>query len=127
MSYNRPFHTADDDNNGHSWLMYSEVPMIRFLEANGYDVSYTSGIDVGTAAGGALLTNHKAFLSVGHDEYWSGPQRANVEAARDKGVNLAFFSGNEVFWKTRTAPEHRRQQHRRTAPWSATRTPTTTR
>src|SRR4029450_8951039 len=34
-------------------------------------------------------------------EYWAGPQRANVEAARDAGVNLAFFSGNEVFWKTR--------------------------
>ena len=25
----------------------------------------------------------------------------NVEAARDAGVHLAFFSGNEVFWKTR--------------------------
>ena len=33
----------------------------------------------------------------------TGPaaQRANVEAARDAGVHLAFFSGNEVFWKTR--------------------------
>jgi len=41
------------------------------------------------------------FLSVGHDEYWSAAQRANVEAARNAGVNLAFFSGNEVFWKTR--------------------------
>ena len=40
-------------------------------------------------------------MSIGHDEYWSGQQRANVEAARDAGVNLAFFSGNEVFWKTR--------------------------
>ena len=40
-------------------------------------------------------------MSSGHDEYWSGQQRANVEAARDAGVNLAFFSGNEVFWKTR--------------------------
>ena len=29
--------------------------------------------------------------------------RDNVEAARDSGVNLAFFSGNEVFWKTRWA------------------------
>ena len=25
-------------------------------------------------------------MSVGHDEYWSGPERANVEAARDAGV-----------------------------------------
>ena len=43
-------------------------------------------------------------MSSGHDEYWSAPQRANVEAARDAGVNLAFFSGNEVFWKTRWEP-----------------------
>ena len=35
---------------------------------------------------GNLLTNHKVFLSVGHDEYWCGAQRANVEAARDAGV-----------------------------------------
>ena len=34
-------------------------------------------------------------------------QRANVEAARDAGVNLAFFSGNEVFWKTRWEDDHR--------------------
>ena len=40
-------------------------------------------------------------MSVGHDEYWSGQQRANVEAAREAGVSLAFFSGNEIFWKTR--------------------------
>ena len=111
VSYNRPFHTADDDQ-GHSWLMYSEYSMIRFLEANGYDVSYTSGIDVGTSAGGSLLNNHKTFLSVGHDEYWSGTQRANVEAARDRGLNLAFFSGNEVFWKTRTEPSIDGIQHR---------------
>ena len=43
-------------------------------------------------------------MSSGHDEYWSGDQRANVTAARDAGVNLAFFSGNEVFWKTRFEP-----------------------
>jgi hypothetical protein len=44
------------------------------------------------------------FLSVGHDEYWSGTQRANIEGARNAGVNLAFFSGNEIFWKTRWEP-----------------------
>jgi N,N-dimethylformamidase beta subunit-like, C-terminal/Domain of unknown function (DUF4082)/Fibronectin type III domain/Bacterial Ig domain len=101
VSYNRPFHTALDDQ-GRSWFMYTEYPMIRFLEANGYDVSYMSGLDVATR--GSLLLNHKTFLSVGHDEYWSGDQRANVEAARNAGVNLAFFSGNEVFWKTRWEP-----------------------
>ena len=101
VSYNRPWHSGLDDG-GASWFMYAEYPMIRFLEANGYDVSYISGLDVATR--GSLLLNHKLFLSTGHDEYWSGDQRANVEAARNAGVNLAFFSGNEVFWKTRWEP-----------------------
>ena len=100
VSYNRPFtFTADQ---GRASPYYAEYPMIRFLEANGYDVSYVSGQDVDRA--GSLLLNHKIFISSGHDEYWSGGQRANVEAARDAGVNLAFFSGNEIFWKTRWEP-----------------------
>ena len=63
------------------------------------------------------------FMSVGHDEYWSGGQRANVEAARDAGVNLAFFSGNEVFWKTRWEPSIDGSSTP-TARWSPTRRPT---
>ena len=73
--------------------------MVRWLERNGYDVSYFTGVD--SDRSGAEILEHEAFLSVGHDEYWSGGQRSNVEAARDAGVDLAFFSGNEVFWKTR--------------------------
>ncbi|HVQ92614.1 MAG TPA: DUF4082 domain-containing protein [Mycobacteriales bacterium] len=99
VSYNRPFSTRRNTPDGRDFLFGSEYPMIRFLERNGYDVSYISGID--TDRSGSLLLNHNTFLSVGHDEYWSGQQRANVEAARNAGVNLAFFSGNEVFWKTR--------------------------
>ena len=74
--------------------------MIRWLESNGYNVSYAAGVDT-DRRGVAGLTSHKTFMSVGHDEYWSGGQRTNIEAARAAGVNLAFFSGNEMFWKTR--------------------------
>ncbi|NTW03286.1 MAG: DUF4082 domain-containing protein, partial [Oscillochloris sp.] len=84
---------------GQDYLFNAEYPMVRGLERNGYDVSYFTGVD--SDRRGALITNHAAFLSVGHDEYWSGAQRANVEAARAAGVNLAFFSSNEVYWKTR--------------------------
>ena len=73
--------------------------MVRWIEANGYDVSYSTGVD--SDRRGAELLEHAAFLSVGHDEYWSAAQRTNVEAARNAGIHLAFFSGNEVFWKTR--------------------------
>lgn len=98
VSYNRPFATRGGVTQ-RDFYFGAEYPMVRFLERNGYDVSYMAGVD--SDRRGALIKNHKVFLSVGHDEYWSAAQRANVEAARDAGVNLAFFSGNEVYWHTR--------------------------
>ena len=100
VSYNRPMITRSDAGGGQqSFVFNAEYPMVRWLEANGYHVSYTTGVD--TDRRGAELLEHKVFLSVGHDEYWSAAQRSNVENARNAGVNLAFFSGNDVFWKTR--------------------------
>ncbi len=99
VSYNRPVTTREDEPGGQDFFMANEYPAIRFLERNGYDISYMAGVD--TDRYGSLIKNHKVFLSVGHDEYWSGAQRANVEAARDAGVNLQFLSGNEVYWRTR--------------------------
>jgi hypothetical protein len=102
VSYNRPIATRDGVGTyagPQDFLFGEEIAAIHWLEANGYDVSYIAGID--TDRRGSELLNHKIFLSVGHDEYWSGNQRANVEAARAAGVHLAFWSGNEVFWKTR--------------------------
>jgi hypothetical protein len=103
VSYNRPFTTRIGWP--FSWFRTAEYPMIRWLEQNGYDVSYAAGVD--TDRSGQRLLNHKIFLSTGHDEYWSGQQRANVEAARSAGVHLAFFSGNEVYWKTRWEDDFR--------------------
>ena len=100
VSMNRPYLTRD--YRAVNMVFNAEYPMLRWLEANGYDVTYSTGVD--SDRRGALIRNHKVFLSVGHDEYWSGAQRANVEAARDAGVHLAFFSGNDVFWKIRWEP-----------------------
>lgn len=101
ISYNRPFLTRGREN-GRDFFMSAEYAMVRFMERNGYDVSYIAGVD--SDRRGHLLTNHDVFLSVGHDEYWSKAQRANVEAARDAGVHLQFLAGNEVYWKTRYEP-----------------------
>jgi hypothetical protein len=98
VSYNRPLNAA----NPYTWFFYEEYPMVRWLEANGYDVTYFTDVD--TDRNGTLIKQHKLFMSFGHDEYWSGGQRTNVEAARAAGVNLAFFFGNGIFWKTRWEP-----------------------
>ena len=100
VSYNRPIRWRSGASfSGVSNLFNAEYSMVRWLEANGYDVNYFTGID--SDRRGELIQNHAVFLSVGHDEYWSAQQRDNVEAALAAGVNLAFFSGNEVFWKAR--------------------------
>jgi hypothetical protein len=97
VSYNRPF--TSHLNHPTEGFFHAEYAMARWLERNGYDVTYTAGVD--SHRRGDLIRNHKVFLSVGHDEYVSREQREAVEDARDSGVHLAFFSGNEVFWKIR--------------------------
>jgi Domain of unknown function (DUF4082)/Fibronectin type III domain len=100
VSYNRPLDMSTDE--GSHLFTGAEYALIVFLEANGYDVSYISGVDVQSRP--ALLNNSDVFISSGHDEYWSAEQRAHVEAARGSGMDLAFFTGNEIFWKTRWEP-----------------------
>ncbi len=103
VSYNRPIITDNGQSyasGAQDYVFGADYAAIQWLEKNGYDVSYISGVDT-DRLGANYLKNYKAFISVGHDEYWSGGQRANVEAARDAGVNLLFWSGNECYWKTR--------------------------
>ena len=102
VSYNRPIATRGGVGTvagPQDYLFGAEYAAIYWLEQNGYDVSYMAGVDADRY--GSLLLNHNLYLDAGHDEYWSGQQRANVQAARDAGVNLAFWSGNEMYWRTR--------------------------
>lgn len=107
VSYNRPLITRGIEGQqggpaagAQDYLFGADYAAISWLEQNGFDVAYMSGLDT-DRMGADYLTKYNAFISVGHDEYWSGDQRANVEAARDAGVNLMFWGGNDVYWKTR--------------------------
>jgi hypothetical protein len=75
------------------WFLW-EFPFAFWMEEQGFDVTYISNLD--THRDPAGLRRAKGFLSVGHDEYWSPEMFANVAAARDAGLHLAFFSGNAV-------------------------------
>ena len=102
VSYNRPFLTragGGGSSSSEDWLFHAEYPMIRWLERNGYNLNYATNIDIARFPN--IMQNHKVFLSVGHDEYWSKEQRDNITTARNNGKHLAFFSGNEIYWKTR--------------------------
>ena len=96
VSFDRPYST---DTGPGGFLFRWEYNMVRWLERESYDVTYVTNID--THARPQTLLRAKVFLSVGHDEYWSWQMRANVEAARDAGVHLAFFSANTCYWQIR--------------------------
>jgi hypothetical protein len=107
VSFDRPY----DDGAGAGQFFAWEIHMVRFLEREGYDVTYTTNLDL-DAQPGSLLT-HRAFLSVGHDEYWSWRMRQGVETARAQGVHLGFFSSNTCFWQIRYGANSRGLLRRR--------------
>jgi len=81
-------------SNGSGEFLLWEFPLAFWMEQVGYDVTYISNID--THADPEGLHRAKAFLSVGHDEYWTYDMVRNVSNARDKGVDILFLSGNSV-------------------------------
>jgi len=114
VSFNRPYGNLGSyagiyDTAGTTLFQY-DVNMIRWLEKQGYDVTYSTNIDTHTAdaTNGRLSAGrHKAFLSVGHDEYWSWEMRDNLEQARNRlslPLNLGFFSANTCYWQVRLEP-----------------------
>lgn len=108
VSFNRPY----TDCYGAGQFLLWEINMVRFLEREGYDVKYATSVDMDIDAG--LLASVRGFLSVGHDEYWSWKMRANVEAARERGIGLGFFSSNTCYWQIRFEPSPVTGQPRRT-------------
>ena len=82
-----------------------EIGLLRFLERNGYDVSYTTDVDTDRKPG--ELRRHRLVISSGHDEYWSKGMRDAFEAARNRGTNLAFLGADIADWQIRYEDDRR--------------------
>jgi hypothetical protein len=94
VSLDRPF-----DQNGAYYFTWHEQKFISLAEQLGMPLAYTTNMDIATDP--TLLTDASALFCLGHDEYWSPPERTNVTAARDAGVNVAFMGANTMFRRTR--------------------------
>jgi hypothetical protein len=97
VSFDRPYQTST----GAGQLFDRDLAMIRFIEREGYDASYTTGSSVDTDP--AQTTGHKMLLDFGHSEYWSQRQVDAFRKARDAGTNIAFLSSNTMVWRVRFA------------------------
>jgi hypothetical protein len=88
------------DRPQHSQFARWELPFVQWAEATGYALDYCVNSDLEFRP--ELLRHYKLVLSVGHDEYWSGPMRDHLEAFIGNGGHVAFFSGNTCCWQVRS-------------------------
>ncbi len=79
----------------HKW----EHVFLAWAETEGYQFDLFTDYDLEVEPD--LLSDYGAALFVGHSEYWSGGQRAQVERFVDAGGKVGIFSGNTCFWKVR--------------------------
>ena len=83
---------------GAGWWNW-ERPFLHWAEREGFRVDVAVSQDLEEHPG--LLDDHRLYLSVGHDEYWSWGMREAVERHTTNGDNAAFFTGNTCYWQVR--------------------------
>lgn len=72
---------------------------VEWAESAGYEFDMLTSRDV--ADDPSALDGYRLVIGVGHDEYWSAPQRDAVEAHVARGGHLVSLSGNTMFWQVR--------------------------
>ncbi|HKS70312.1 MAG TPA: choice-of-anchor D domain-containing protein, partial [Ktedonobacterales bacterium] len=99
VSFDRPYMDGNSLDGAGNFFVW-DYPMIRWMESQGYNITYVTDVDLETNP--SLFSGRKVFVNTGHDEYYSDNMRANLQNALNAGVNLAFFSanniGNRILW-----------------------------
>lgn len=99
VTFDRPYESG---MSGAGQFLQFELAFVRVAEQSGAPLGYATDIDL--HADPHLLDGARAVVTLGHDEYWSTAMRTAATQARDRGVNLAFLGGNEVYRHIRLAP-----------------------
>ena len=96
MSFDRPYPAP-----GAGEMRFGAVPVVVAAERLGLPLAYLTSVDL--ARRPDALAGARAYVSTGHDEYWTPEARRRVAAARDAGTNLLFLGANTAYWRIRVA------------------------
>lgn len=102
VSFDRPYLW---EGPGSQAVSAYELPTVRFLEREGYDVSYATDVDVDRDPG--LFLRHRIVIVAGHGEYWTGAMRDAFDATVRAGTNIAFLGANIGYWQVRFENDRR--------------------
>src|SRR5215211_3094476 len=97
VSFNRPYLDQGSLDGAGNFMVW-DFPLIRWMESQGYDISYITDVDL--EANPNVLNGHSVFVNTGHDEYYSDGMRARIENGIASGVNMAFFGANNIYHRT---------------------------
>jgi len=109
VSFNRPYLDQSETDGAGNFFLW-DYPMIRWLESQGYNVTYATDVDLETNPG--LLSGRKALLNTGHDEYYSDNMRTNLQGYINGGAHMGFFSANNVYNRIRWSNDGSGQPYR---------------
>jgi len=98
VSLDRPFASGD----GASDFLDNEYPLVAFAEERGLDVSYATDLTVDEHP--AVLLQHRALISLDHDEAWTYAEREAAVQAQAAGVNIAFLGAAALVRHVRMQP-----------------------
>jgi len=101
VSFDRPYQDGSVDD-GAGKLFDWDYPMIRYLESQGYDMTYATSSDL--EANPNVIAAHRVFVNVGHDEYYSDNMRNQLKNAIAGGTDAALFSANNFYYRITWAP-----------------------
>lgn len=94
VSFQRPL-----SNDASSYYFRWTEKLISWLDDHHYEAEYCVNTDLDEIP--SLLSHYKVYVTVGHDEYWSRPERNAVKKFVDFGGRLICLSGNTCWWQVR--------------------------
>lgn len=112
VSFDRPYMDQGSEDGAGNFMVW-DYPMIHWMEAQGYNITYVTDVDLENNP--SLFRGHKVFVNTGHDEYYSDNMRANVQNFITSGGNAAFFSANDInrrmTWSNSISGQPDRREH----------------
>jgi N,N-dimethylformamidase beta subunit-like, C-terminal/Cep192 domain 4/HYDIN/CFA65/VesB-like, Ig-like domain len=112
VSFDRPYMVQGAEDGAGNFMLW-DYPMIRWMEAQGYNITYVTDVDL--EANPNLFAGHKVFVNTGHDEYASDNMRANLLNFINSGGSAAFFSADDISrrmtWANSISGQPDRREH----------------
>jgi hypothetical protein len=94
VTFDRPF----SDTTASYYYRWTDK-LVRWLEEEGIDAEFCTNLDLDRDP--FFLDHYDTYVTVGHDEYWSRPERNEIQHFQDRGGRMIVLSGNTCWWQVR--------------------------